>query len=140
MRTPPAQMSAETDPAANEMIKIASPIFLNRKLRRRKNAETARTDRLHKKNFIMDAFASIKIAESLFSASFMQNVSKLSLVNQASIKLDSVKFLLRLAWEIKAIDDKKYILLSGQSQEIGKQLGGWLKQLKTNPAHKGREQ
>ena len=37
--------------------------------------------------------------------------------------------MLQIAWEIKALDAKKYILLSGKLDEIGRMLGGWLKQL-----------
>jgi len=32
-------------------------------------------------------------------------------------------------WEIKALDNKKFILLSEKLNEIGKMLGGWSKQV-----------
>lgn len=32
-------------------------------------------------------------------------------------------------WETKSIDDKKYILLSMQLDELGKMLGGWISHL-----------
>jgi len=71
----------------------------------------------------------IEIAEITFSASFISGNNKLVLLENVSTKLDSVKFLLRLAWEIKALDNKKYIALSRIVNDIGKMLGGWLKQL-----------
>ena len=39
-----------------------------------------------------------------------------------------LKFFLQISWEIRALDDKKYIALSGYLTEIGKMLGGWIKQ------------
>lgn len=72
----------------------------------------------------------IQIAESLFTASFSTSHRKLTFVEESSVKLDSVKFLLRLSWEGKIINDKKYIILSKYLEKIGKQIGGWLKQLK----------
>jgi hypothetical protein len=41
------------------------------------------------------------------------------------------KLLFRLAYEIKILDSKEYLLLENQSQEIGKMIGGWIKYLKT---------
>jgi len=50
-------------------------------------------------------------------------------VQKSSAKLDVLKLFLRVAWEIKALDNKKYIALSEKLDEIGRMLGGWLKQL-----------
>jgi len=41
-----------------------------------------------------------------------------------------LKFFLRISWEIKAVDNKKYIALSERLDETGKMLGGWISQLK----------
>ena len=38
-----------------------------------------------------------------------------------------LKFFLQIAWEIKALDNKKYILLSDNLNKLGKMLWGWLK-------------
>jgi hypothetical protein len=69
----------------------------------------------------------IEISESVFLASFLNTEQKISVLEQTSPKIDSVKFLLRLVWEIKSLNDNKYAHLSTQWQNIGKQLGGWLK-------------
>lgn len=45
---------------------------------------------------------------------------------QAVAKLDVLKFLLNVAWEVKDIDNKKYIALSEPLTEIGKMSGAWL--------------
>lgn len=50
-------------------------------------------------------------------------------MQKAVTKLDLLKFFLHIAWEIKALDNKKFILLSEKLNEIGKMLGGWFRQL-----------
>ena len=55
---------------------------------------------------------------------------RLEIVSQASVKNDFLKLLIRLAYEIKATDQKKYLRLEGDLQEIGKMIGGWMKSLK----------
>jgi len=72
----------------------------------------------------------VEIAELLFLAQFATGNIKLSLVGKTSQKLDTTKFLLRLAWEIESMEEKKYIILSEYLQNIGKQLGGWMKYLR----------
>lgn len=47
--------------------------------------------------------------------------------------MDLLKFFLQIAWELKALDNKKYLALSAPLIEVGKMLGGWRKQL-TNEA------
>jgi len=69
--------------------------------------------------------------ETTLSASRLNREQKLAFVQKASAKLDLLKFFLRLAWEIKALDNKKYLTLSERLDEIGRMLGGWLKQLTT---------
>lgn len=49
---------------------------------------------------------------------------------EASEKIDLLKILFRLTYEIKAIDQKKYLLLEEKLQEIGRMTGGWLRSLK----------
>lgn len=50
------------------------------------------------------------------------------------------KFFLQIAWEIKALDNKKYIMLSECLNEIGRMLGGWIKGLKSKTLpNNGRE-
>ena len=61
---------------------------------------------------------------------------KLPTISAAIKKLDGLKFLLRIAWEIKVLDSVKYAALSEPLFEIGKMLGGWKKGLDTKtPAH-----
>ena len=80
----------------------------------------------------------LDIVELLFIASRLPKEQKLPYLNKASIKLDLLKFCPQIAWEIKAIDTKKYITLSEYLNEIGKMLGGWIKglQQKQTPPQK----
>lgn len=69
----------------------------------------------------------------IFTSSHLNKKAKLPFIQKASQQLDSIKFIMQIAWEIKALDDKKYIKISEHLNEAGKMVGGWLKQLKENP-------
>lgn len=83
----------------------------------------------------------IEVIENIFSASCLMRQQKLPYIQKSSVKLDTLKFFLQVAWEIKAIDSKKYIFISEQLVEMGRMLGGWQKQIinseKGNPAKCG---
>ena len=46
------------------------------------------------------------------------------------IKIDVLRVLIRLAKEIKALDNKKYLISQECLDEIGRMLGGWIKSTK----------
>ena len=82
----------------------------------------------------------IETTEAIVIASYLTSKEKIPFVRKASTKLDLLKFFLQVAWEIKALDNKKYIALSERVDEIGKMLGGWIKQLlKRTSAQKAEE-
>lgn len=62
-------------------------------------------------------------------ASFLQKQDKQPYVKKSIVSLDALKFFLLVAWEIKAIDTKKYVALSEPLSIAGKMLGGWHGQL-----------
>jgi len=72
--------------------------------------------------------AFIATIELVFTASSAVKEQKPVFLQRASNKLDLVKFLLRIGWEIQALDNKKYIALSEKLSIVGKMLGGWLRQ------------
>lgn len=72
----------------------------------------------------------IKTTECAYRTCYLSGEQKLSQAKDASLNLDMLKFFLRVAWEIKALDNKKYATLSERLDEIGKMLGGWIRQLK----------
>jgi len=71
----------------------------------------------------------IELAELIFTAGFTSKQQKATIIERASIKLDVLKFFLQTAWELKALDNKKFSALSVPLTEIGRMLGGWKKQL-----------
>lgn len=71
----------------------------------------------------------LELFEDLISASHQEKQNKLACLIKADTKLDLLKALLRLAEDIKAVPTKRYLVLSGKLQEIGKMLGGWIKSL-----------
>jgi hypothetical protein len=71
----------------------------------------------------------LSTAEYLFLASYASIEKRLSFVRDAGVKLDLVKFFLCIAWETKALDNRKYIAISEKLDETGRMLGGWIKQL-----------
>ena len=78
--------------------------------------------------------------ELIFFAGYSAKTQKLAVVYKASTKLNVLKFFLKILWEMKALDNKKYIQLSQPLSEIGKMLGGWIKQLqKETLPNNGRE-
>ncbi|HEY4520688.1 MAG TPA: four helix bundle protein [Candidatus Paceibacterota bacterium] len=77
----------------------------------------------------------INTIKNVFIASYKSRDKKLIHLTKASEELDLLKLLLRVAWEIKALDNKKYIALSEKLNEVGKMLGGWIK---TTPPISGR--
>jgi len=83
----------------------------------------------------------LEAIEYSFLASYTHTTEKQIFLNKSISKVDLVKLLLQLCWEIKALDNNKYAHLSEQFAEIGKMLGGWKKQLlnktpETNPQEK----
>jgi hypothetical protein len=62
-------------------------------------------------------------------AGYAPREKKSEVVRRLSVKFDALKFFLKLLWEIKALDNKKYITLSSHLNEIGKMVGGWMKML-----------
>ncbi len=64
----------------------------------------------------------------LLATSLRQEEKRQALVS-ANSKFDQLKVLLRVARELKMIDNKKYLSLQEKIQEIGRMLGGWLRSL-----------
>ena len=71
----------------------------------------------------------LEAIEYCFLASYSASAEKMVLVDKAIARVDLIKLLLQLAWNIQALDTKKYAHLSELLAEVGKMLGGWKKQL-----------
>jgi hypothetical protein len=75
----------------------------------------------------------IETAELLFVASHLGKDEKAPYLRKANIRLDVAKFFLQILWDVNALDNQKYILLSEKFDEVGRQLGGWINGMKSKP-------
>lgn len=73
----------------------------------------------------------LAVIEYCFLASYASKDTKLVHLERCISRVDLLKLLLQLAWEIRALDTKKYTALSEQLQEVGRMLGGWRKGLES---------
>lgn len=60
-------------------------------------------------------------------AGYSGRADKIKHLELLSTKIDCLKVFLKLLWEIKALDTKKYSALSVTVNEVGKMAGGWIK-------------
>ncbi|MBU1685335.1 four helix bundle protein [Patescibacteria group bacterium] len=67
------------------------------------------------------------VIENVLEAAGSKPSDKCEHLHRASSKLDLLKFFLQIAWEVKAISNNKFLMLSEKLVEIGKMLGGWIK-------------
>jgi hypothetical protein len=72
----------------------------------------------------------LDILENLLWASQLSKSEKLPILEKTSLKLNFLRVFLRLCKEIKVIDAKKYIEWQESIDEIGRMLGGWIKDTK----------
>ncbi|EKD57310.1 MAG: hypothetical protein ACD_57C00347G0001 [uncultured bacterium] len=67
----------------------------------------------------------LDLIELIVQASYLQREQKLPVLEKSIVSADLLKILLRLAKDTKAIDNKKYLQLESNLQEIGRMIGGW---------------
>lgn len=70
--------------------------------------------------------------ENILMASQMPKAEKLPILQKASFKLNLFRIFIRLAKEVKALDNKKYVLLQENTDEVGRMLGGWIKSVRSD--------
>ena len=71
-------------------------------------------------NLIMD------VIELLLEAGYSKSGSKSALLEKASVKLNTLRFFIRLMKETHTLDLKKFVALQTHVDEIGRMLGGWI--------------
>lgn len=69
----------------------------------------------------------LETLEYLLQAGQVQGPQKLLALERASLKLNLLRFFVRLLKETRAIDPKKYVVLQQMIDEIGRMLGGWIR-------------
>lgn len=57
--------------------------------------------------------------------------NKVVTLEKASVKLNTLRFFIRLMKETKSLDTKKYTVLQEMIDEIGRMLGGWIRSSST---------
>jgi len=67
----------------------------------------------------------LAIIKQVIFAGYIAKEHKLAILEKAIVNLNFLKILIRLAKDNKAFDNKKYIELENNLQEIGRMLGGW---------------
>ncbi len=55
---------------------------------------------------------------------------KLERLRQANLKLERLRYLIRLSHDLKLISNKKYGILAGKINEIGGTTGNWIKSIR----------
>jgi hypothetical protein len=71
--------------------------------------------------------AILDMVEAILEAGYSKSAQKTSVLERASVKLNIVRFFIRLLKETHAIDLKKYATLQEMIDEIGRMLGGWIR-------------
>jgi len=73
----------------------------------------------------------LALLELMCMAQYQRPSEKAQTLGRAAATLDTLKMLLQLAWEIRALDNARYAEISEGLDDAGKQLGGWRKGIET---------
>ncbi|MFO0702987.1 MAG: diversity-generating retroelement protein Avd [Candidatus Andersenbacteria bacterium] len=74
----------------------------------------------------------LELLELLLRARYTAREQKVGVITAASAKLDTLKYLLQVAWQLKLIETRQYEHVSAPLVEVGKMLGGWHRQANQN--------
>jgi hypothetical protein len=69
----------------------------------------------------------LEILELSFKINYSAKNEKMILLKETDAQVHLLKTLIRLAYEVKALDNKKYLKFQEQLQEIGRMIGGWIR-------------
>ncbi|MBI5004168.1 four helix bundle protein [Candidatus Kaiserbacteria bacterium] len=69
----------------------------------------------------------LEILEAVLLAGHIGKAEKLPVLENASSRLNLLRVFIRLMSDVKAIDNKKYVILQSDIDEIGRMLGGWIR-------------
>ncbi len=67
--------------------------------------------------------------ELLIEATYTRN--RLTLLRKVNVQLEKLRFLIRLSHDFKLISTRQYTYISGEIDEVGKLVGGWIKSQST---------
>ena len=72
----------------------------------------------------------LDLLELAYASYFSKKESKTQKITECILILDTLKFIISIAWEAKYISHQQYEKLALNLDEVGKMFGGWRKQLK----------
>ncbi len=73
------------------------------------------------------------MVEGLVEARYSKN--KREILKQVNLNLEKIRILLRICYELKYLPTASYEHAMSSLQEIGRMLGGWLKQAHESSSH-----
>lgn len=79
----------------------------------------------------------INLLELAYIAYFTEKENKTGKIAECVLTLDTLKFLISIAWEAKVISNRHFEDMSLKLDEAGKMFGGWRRSL-ANPEKKNR--
>jgi predicted nuclease of restriction endonuclease-like (RecB) superfamily len=71
--------------------------------------------------------AMMLLGRYIYRANSVSKLEKKQVIEQADIALVDLKLMIRMGMVLEFLPIKKYEILTGQTVEIGKMIGGWLK-------------
>ncbi len=71
--------------------------------------------------------SALEVLEYFFHAQSQQGSRRIAFLQRADLRLKILQTLIRVAYDVKATDQRSYIAIQGSIIEIGKMLGGWIK-------------
>ncbi len=71
----------------------------------------------------------LDLLETSYIAYYIEKDKKLEKISECILLLDTLKFLISVAWEGKIISNKLFEEVSTKLNEVGKMFGGWRKSL-----------
>jgi len=77
----------------------------------------------------LDTFT-LHVFELTILAGMSEGQKKIPYLEKSIVYSDLLKILIRLAKDIEALDNKRYLKLEQALQEIGRMLGGWKRSVK----------
>ncbi|HKZ35068.1 MAG TPA: diversity-generating retroelement protein Avd [Patescibacteria group bacterium] len=69
----------------------------------------------------------VDLIEYFLEAGYTKSSNKSVILETASVRLNTLRFFVRLMKETRSLDNKKYTALQGMIDEIGRMLGGWIR-------------
>lgn len=83
----------------------------------------------------------LELLDYLRAATYAGLAEKIALLGRATVKTDSLRFFVQLAWETKLLSSVHFDILGAHIEETGRMVGGWRKGLitKTSPPKSGEE-